>query len=183
LSQPQGPAGPDRWLPEFADIFATLHLEWAVIGGLGAVRYRSTPRDTTDLDFVINSAAATSEALEHRGYTVRIRREDDGTPYLLQGETTDGTHFDIYEAHTEFEKNALARRIANYVTAEDLIVYKLLAWRAQDRDDIAQILVAQPSLNQSYIGRWADAWDIRERWLECLSWQADNPERADGLGL
>lgn len=45
----------------------------------------------------------------------------------------------------------------------DLIVYKPLAWRPQDRDDITEVLAAGHDLNTRYVEYWAGEWDVLER--------------------
>ncbi|MCL5447099.1 MAG: hypothetical protein M1350_06835 [Actinobacteria bacterium] len=164
---------PEQWLPEFRTMLNDLNLEWAIIGGVGAKRYRLVPRHTDDLDFVANRLTELMGVLEDRGLTFRVLRERDNSPYLLQGTTPDGMHFDIYEAHTDFEKSALERRIKEYATPEDIIVYKLMAWRPQDRDDVASMLAAQPNLDHNYIEHWAQAWDVLDSWHEALEEHSD----------
>jgi hypothetical protein len=118
---------PEQWLPEIRTILNDLNLEWGIIGGVAAKRYRLVPRHTDDIDLVANRVTELMDVLEERGFTFRVLREDDGSPYLLQGVTPDGMHFDIYEAHTDFELSVLERHIENYASPEDIIVYKLLA--------------------------------------------------------
>lgn len=62
-----------------------------------------------------------------------------------------------------------------YVSVEDLIVYKLLAWRPQDRDDIAEVLAAGHELDTRYIEHWAAQWEVLDRWEEAFS--LDPPSR------
>ncbi len=42
-----------------------------------------------------------------------------------------------------------------FVTAEDLILLKLLANRPKDRVDVADILFVQVTLDEAYLRRWA----------------------------
>lgn len=160
---------PEQWLPEFKAIFNDLNLNWAVIGGEAALQYRLKLRHTVDLDFVANRVTELMDVLEERGFTFRVLTERDGSPYLLQGTTPDGMHFDIYEAHTDFESSVLERHIENYASPEDIIVYKLEAWRPQDRDDIAQILDAEHDLDYAYIEHWAQMWKTLDNWQTALA--------------
>ena len=50
------------------------------------------------------------------------------------------------------------------LTVEDVIVHKLLADRARDRDDIASILATGRSFDEDYVRRWAAVWGVGERW-------------------
>jgi hypothetical protein len=87
-----------------------------------------------------------------------------------------GCRIDILFAHTAFERSALARRKvltpfggakAHVVSAEDLIVYKLIADRPQDRADIVAVVAAQrmrgEPLDWTYIEEWCEAWGVLDR--------------------
>jgi hypothetical protein len=43
----------------------------------------------------------------------------------------------------------------SFVTAEDLILLKLLANRPKDRVDVSDILFIQATLDEAYMRRWA----------------------------
>ena len=160
---------PSQWLPKFEAIFEGLNLNWAIIGGEAALQYRLESRDTVDLDFAVNNVTELITVLEERGFTFRVLRERDDSPYLLQGTTPDGMHFDIYEAHTDFERHALERHIEHYASPEDVIVYKLMAWRPQDRDDIVHILAAETNLDYAYIEHWAQEWEVIDNWQSVMA--------------
>lgn len=142
---------------------------------MAAIGYRAVPRETVDLDFVVDRLDELPTSLGARGLRFRLLRESDGDPYLLQGETPDGMHFDIYVAGTDFERAALDRSKEHVASAEDIIVYKLLADRPHDRDDIDQILTAHPEVDRRYVASWADEWEVTERWHEALARQPAAP--------
>jgi len=55
------------------------------------------------------------------------------------------------------------------LTAEDVIVQKLIAWPARDQDDVLPILSAGHRLDTAYIDTayiegCARAWDVSYRW-------------------
>lgn len=136
---------------------------------MAAIAYRQHPRHTVDIDCVVDKVDGLVEQLRERGLDLRLRSDSDGTPYLVQGTTPDGMHFDVYVASTPFEESALERRGADgYVSVEDLIVYELLAWRPQDRDDIAEVLAAGHELDTRYVEYWAGEWDVLDRWQQAL---------------
>ena len=54
------------------------------------------------------------------------------------------------------------------LTVEDVIVHKLIAWRAKDRDDLASILAANPVRDDDYIDTWAATWEVDDRWVRAL---------------
>jgi len=92
-------------------------------------------------------------------------------------------HFDVYVAGTRFEQSVLARRNERgYVSPEDLIVYKLMAWRSQDRDDIAEVLAADLELDTGYIEHWAGQWEVLDRWQEALGTANGGQLALDGPG-
>lgn len=158
---------PERWAERLKDLFARHGAQVAVIGGLAALHYRAEPRHTVDADFLINQLGDLDAALRAEGFAINVFTEDDGSPYLVNGTSPDGMHLDIYVAQTEFEHEVLARRSEDgYASVEDLIIYKLIAWRPQDRDDIAQILANCPMLDAERVVLWAERWEVTERWSE-----------------
>ena len=98
--------------------------------------------------------------------------QSDGSPYLVNGTSPDGMHLGVYVAQTEFEHEVLSRRsVDGSASVEDPIIYKLIAWRPQDRDDIAQILATGPDLDTKHVVRWAERWEVSERWSEAVAWR------------
>ena len=53
-----------------------------------------------------------------------------------------------------------------YLSPEDVIVHKLLAYRFRDRDDIESLMKAGVALDEEYVRRWCAEWEISERWEE-----------------
>ncbi|MBI2921723.1 MAG: nucleotidyl transferase AbiEii/AbiGii toxin family protein [Planctomycetes bacterium] len=59
-------------------------------------------------------------------------------------------------------------------SAEDLVLYKLMAWRPQDRADVHRLLREIRDLRRSYVESWLDRLsadegaDLRVRWAEAL---------------
>ncbi|HET6965226.1 MAG TPA: hypothetical protein VFH58_10675 [Acidimicrobiales bacterium] len=155
---------PSDYSAEFADYLRSLGGEVALIGAMAALRYRSHPRETTDVDFLIRDMGELPARLEADGYEVKALIEPGDTdPYLLliRG---NGIRVDVMAALTEFQLSALDRAVDGTVTAEDVIVFKLLAWRPRDRADIASILAAGHSLDEEYIAHWAAEWLVTDRW-------------------
>lgn len=160
---------PSDYSAEFADYLKSLGGEVALIGALAAVRYRSQPRETTDVDFLVRSMHDLPARLEADGYEVKVVAEPgDPEPYLvfLRG---NGVRVDIMVAGTEFQRSALDRAIDGVITVEDVIVFKLLAWRARDRADIDSILSAGHDLDLGYIQHWVDEWQVTDRWSQARS--------------
>ena len=53
-----------------AEILDDLGGRWALIGALGALRYRATPRLTTDVHILADPVDGLSQAFEAAGYTI-----------------------------------------------------------------------------------------------------------------
>lgn len=136
-----------------------------VIGALAAMRFRSEPRATTDVDFLVTSLAGVADALAADGLSVREVRDDDGRPYVVFARGA-GVEIDALLVETEYQRCAHRRAVDGFLTVEDVIIHKLIAWRVRDRDDIDSILAAGHHLEVDYIEQWAVAWDVAERWAE-----------------
>ncbi len=153
---------------EFRELLTELGVEPVGIGALAALRYRADPRVTTDADFLVRSLAGVAEAARGRGLHARVVTDDDGEPYLvlIRG---DGVAVDVLLAETEYQRVAMSRALDGWLTVEDVIVHKLIAWRDKDRDDIASILSTSPVLDEAYIEHWAAEWEVGDRWAAALS--------------
>jgi hypothetical protein len=67
-------------------------------------------------------------------------------------------------AETEYQELAIDRAVAGYLSPEDVVVHKLIAWRPRDQDDVASILSTKLELDTDYITRWADEWGVGDHW-------------------
>ncbi|MCB1017710.1 MAG: hypothetical protein KDB10_21670 [Acidimicrobiales bacterium] len=156
---------PSDYSAEVAGELRRLGVDARLIGALAALRYRRTPRVTTDVDFLARSLDGLAEALRADGYEVRAELDEAGEPYALfvRGR---GRRFDVLLAETEYQRTALDRATTDAITVEDVIIHKLLAWRSRDIDDITDILTTDPALDEGYIDHWAHEWDVADRWAE-----------------
>lgn len=148
-----------------AEILGRLGGRWALIGALAAMRYRATPRLTTDADFLADDVPGLADAFRERGYDVDVLGEAGEPPHLLvvRGH---GDQIDILLPVVEYQSVALERAVDHVLTVEDVLVHKLIAWRPRDRNDIASILSTNPDLDDDYIRHWAEVWDVSERWRQ-----------------
>lgn len=157
---------PSDYSAEFTEYLRSLGAEPALIGALAALRYRSTPRQTTDVDFLVRELRDLPDRLRADGYEVKVIGEPgDAEPCLLlvRGK---GVRVDIMSAQTDLQRSVLDRTVDGTITVEDVIVLKLLAWRPRDRADIESILAARPILDDAYIEHWAREWEVEDRWVE-----------------
>jgi hypothetical protein len=51
---------------------------------------------------------------------------------------------------------------------EDVIIHKLIAWRAREVNDIDSILMSSTRLDDGYIRTVAREWEVEDRWDESL---------------
>lgn len=126
-----------------------------IIGGI-AVIARGVPRQTVDIDMALWGEALDLQALltslAAHGLVARIRDAADFARehqvLLLRHEPT-GIPVDLSLAWLPFERVALERAqmvdfggvAVRVATAEDLVIYKAVAWRERDRTDIERLLV------------------------------------------
>ena len=155
---------PRDYSTEFAEYLRSLGWEPVLIGALAAIEYRVSDRQTTDVDFLVSRLGGLRPLLEADGYEVREMAEAGSSePYLLfvRGH---GVRVDLMAAGTPFQVSVIERAIEGTASVEDVIVFKLLGWRARDRDDVSEILAGKPRLNEHYITEWAEEWGVLERW-------------------
>ncbi len=165
---------PQKNVATFKAMFEGSNIDWAVIGGIAAICRGTDKRETVDADFVVSELGNLEEQLTLLGPKwFKVTREPDGTPYLIQGETGDGMHFDIYVQGIDFELEVLATKDDNHIaSAEAIIVYKLMAMRPQDISDIESILKAHPNfegLDIEFINKWAAECSVSEQWAEFVN--------------
>jgi hypothetical protein len=126
-----------------------------IIGGI-AVIARGVPRQTVDVDATLWGAEVVLEELIEILASHRIvPRIPDALAFarrrqvLLLRHEPSGTPIEISLAWLPFEREALGKATrlafagieAPMATAEDLVIYKALAWRDRDRSDIERLIV------------------------------------------
>lgn len=155
-----------------------------IIGGI-AVIARGVPRQTVDIDATIWAEGLDVETLLPTLAAERILpRTADAVAFarerhvlLLRHEPT-GTPLELILAYLPFERTALERAdLVDFggvrvpaATAEDLIIYKAVAWRDRDRSDVERLLVLH--------GRSIDLERVR-RLVREFAMALDEPERID----
>ena len=157
---------PSAYFDRFRDELIRLGANPVGIGAFAALLYRAEPRATTDVDFLVTSLRGVADEFRRQGYTVReICEADEASPYVvfIRG---DGVKVDALLVETEYHAVAHGRAVNGMLTVEDVLIHKLIAWRAKDQDDIASILSTRPILDIEYIDRWADEWQVGDRWAE-----------------
>jgi hypothetical protein len=151
-----------------------LSIRWVLIGALAANRYRDTPRSTQDIDLLLEpprvGPAALETALRAAGW--EVRRADPAGELIRIRHPTHGVA-DLIVAGTAYQMDAIENSRLETIeggvrirllAAEDVIVHKLIAARAQDLADVEAILAARPTLDHAYIERWAAFWEREDVW-------------------
>jgi hypothetical protein len=153
-----------------------------IIGGMALIA-RGVPRQTVDIDAAIWAEGLDLEqlvrVLAHHAIVPRI---PDATAFARERQTLllrhdpSRTPLEIILAWLPFERDALARAtpvafgavVLPVATAEDLVVFKAVAWRDRDRADIERLLTLHGrSMNLSrvrgLVRQFAEALDEPER--------------------
>lgn len=162
-------------------VLEKLGITYAVMGGL-AVRLYGLPRATFDVDFTVSVARERLPQMfdlaEEVGFTVPAAQRSGWIDTVrglsvvkLQWSAEDrAVDVDIFLAETRFQQRLLARRIrylvdgweAWFVTAEDLILLKLIAARPKDLADIADVFFVQGQLDEAYLKARANELGLRD---------------------
>ena len=172
-------------LKYFSELFAAHHVRWAVIGALAANAYRSQTRTTTDLDLLAvlseDGYESMRSALERDGWQVRpTGGESLAFPDIIRLRHDSYFPTDVLLAKIPYQVIAVERaRLLDpialgfalpYLSPEDVVIHKLLAYRFRDRDDLESLAKAGVALDEEYIEYWCRQWEISDRWREfCAS--------------
>ncbi len=151
---------------ELADLLEALHVPYA-IGGALALGHHTAPRGTKDVDLNVFLAAdevrPVLEALEQAGYELdpelaeqQARERGDLTAYR------DDIRVDVFVDSIPLHADARVRRVsvpmlgrpAWVLSAEDLVLFKMLFDRGKDWVDVEHVLAARHGeLDAEYVRR------------------------------
>ena len=128
------------------------------------------------MDLLLSNSGTGLDALESTlaasGWSVR---RADPTGDLLRARHAEYGPVDLLIAGTRYQREALRRARGDVesvpeagdvpvLTVEDVIVHKLIAGRYRDLADIEEILESKPTLQEAYIERWAEFWEVLDCW-------------------
>lgn len=143
-----------------ADALAALPARGMVIGGIAAIA-RGVPRATRDVDLTVEGGKLELSALiEHLAPHELTPRIKDAIKFatenqvLLLRHAPTGVDVDLSIAWLPFELHALARAdsievggiTVRVATAEDLVIYKAIAFRPQDQQDSERAMTLHDSV-------------------------------------
>jgi hypothetical protein len=153
---------------EIHGFFAGLDVKYAIIGGM-AVQYWGESRFTQDIDLTVSAPLDDLEGFIQRILDRFAPRIDDALDFASQNrvvlvKATNGYPIDIALGLPGYEDEVLRRaveyaiapgKVVSICSAEDLIIHKVVAGRAQDIRDIEGIVYRQlDRLDEEYIQRW-----------------------------
>jgi hypothetical protein len=160
----------DDALATVARLFERAKIPYVVIGG-HAVNVWLEPRFTADVDVTVQASTGDTDRLKRilafEGYTVAREHGADlpSGPDFVRFRSRDGlVTLEVQAAKTEFQREAVRRALVvddslRVATAEDLIVFKLIANRPKDRLDLHG-LIRLPHLDWPHVERWAGEWGV-----------------------
>lgn len=175
----------ERALHDLTKALDASGVAWMVIGGI-AVAARGVRRFTADIDAAVRADGVEIDQLVAALAKRKIKpRIEDAAQFareslvLLMRHTPSGVDLDIALAWTEFEHEAISSATrtefgsveAPMARPEDLVVFKSIAGRGKDLDDIVSLLTLYPKLDLVHARR-------RVRELAAL---ADAPELSKNL--
>jgi len=173
---------------DFIRLFDSRGVKYAILGGLAA-RVLGVPRPTYDVDFTIgvsrSDLPSLFDAAEELGYTVpaayRAGWIDSvgGIPFVKFGVAIADrcVDIDVFLAESTYLQTVLTRRQrevveddeeAWIVTAEDLIILKVLSGRPRDAIDVQDVLFIQGDLDRDYMRHWAEKLGVLTNLAEAL---------------
>lgn len=162
-------------------------LDLVFMGGI-AVSAWGIPRATYDVDLLLDvgmdGVKKFLKVMAREGLTGETKKAIHtikGLSYMTLTEVEikrHKMHVDVFLAKGEFAHSVLARkrivRIGTLaiplISPEDLIIYKLIARRERNLEDIQDILAAQKKkLDIAYIGEWAEKTGVAAFWKDELN--------------
>ncbi len=160
-------------------------LSYALMGGV-ATQALAIPTATFDVDMTIQeeSVSGALAALASAGFEIpeehrkgfRDTLEGMGKVRVIWPEPERPVEVDIFIVTTPFQRASFERRQRAALTGrsvwvftpEDIVLYKLLAWRPKDRGSVQDLLIANPQVDLDYLRAWAGRLRVAERLEEAL---------------
>jgi hypothetical protein len=172
---------------DFVQALEALEVPYAIMGGF-AVRVYGIPRSTQDIDITVlcddDALRALIALIEDRGYTVddiykRGWKDSVAGMPLVKIKRYLGSHpidVDLFLCQSSFQHSVINRRRRDIaedreywlVSPEDLLLLKLVASRARDYLDAADILFTQGQLDEDYMRRWANELGVLDKLEQVL---------------
>lgn len=163
----------------FSRLLSERKARWVIAGALAANAYRLEARTTSDVDLVIEidepDYTDLVRRLQQDGWTVRpAGGERLAFPDIARLRHPSLMPADLLLAKTPYQSTAIRRaalvdvlssgELLPCLSPEDVVVHKLLASRHRDLDDLESLAKAGVALDEDYVRRWCEEWQILDRW-------------------
>jgi predicted nucleotidyltransferase len=157
-----------KLIEKIAKEFEKHKIDYMIIGGQAVLIY-GEPRLTKDIDITIGANIDKYWDILNivQNLNLKILPKE---PYKFVKDTMvlplldekTGFRIDLIFSSTEYEKEALKRvnkikigdTYVNYVSVEDLIIYKIISGRERDLEDLKTILIKNKKIDEKYILKW-----------------------------
>ncbi len=145
-----------------------LSIPYMIIGGQAVLLY-GEPRFTRDIDITlgidIDELQKMKQLIQQLSLKPLVQNLDEfvaKTRALPVLEENTGLRVDFVFSFIAFERQAINRatkikignHIVKYASVEDLIVYKVVAGRPVDLDDVKNVIRKNPDLDEAYVKQW-----------------------------
>ncbi len=178
----------EQLLRDFVRLCESSDIPYAIVGGW-AVRAYGIPRPTYDVDVTISiereDLSNFFDSIDALGYDVDDVYRNGwtgsvaGMPLVKAKTFVDGRTLtgDIFLAENKFQLSMMSRRrlanvdnlTAQVISAEDLILMKLVADRPRDRADVFDIFFMLGQLDEDYLRHWAERLGVSDKLERALS--------------
>jgi predicted nucleotidyltransferase len=162
------------------------NIDFIIIGGQAVLLY-GEPRLTNDIDIILgkdtDSLSLILDVCKKLGFDLLVKNNPADfvreTMVLPCVDKKTGIRIDFIFSFTDFEKKAIerARKIkvldteVPYAGIEDLIVFKIVAGRERDLEDVRIIMLKNPGINKEAIERELKNFDAMTGMTSLKNWR------------
>jgi len=157
-------------------------IPYMIIGGQ-AVLLHGEPRFTEDIDVTLgvapDSLGSVLKLVRHWNWRISVEPVEEfvrRTMILPCVEPQSGIRVDFVFSFSPYERQAIERALnvelgrakVKFVTAEDLVIHKIVAGRPRDLEDIRGVMLKHAKLDRGYVERWLMEFErsLNEPYLE-----------------
>ena len=165
---------------QFAELLARVGREltaekipYMVFGGQAVLVY-GEPRFTQDIDITLgidpSSAAPLLTLVTRLGMEILVDNPEEflrQTFVLPVRDAVTGIRLDLVFSLSEFEQDAIKRAneftfggvAVKFVTLDDLLIFKIIAGRLRDLEDVKGIVLKNPYYDREHVLHWLQSYD------------------------
>ncbi|MHB8732544.1 MAG: HepT-like ribonuclease domain-containing protein [bacterium] len=149
---------PERWQDRIDDILIAISKIQRYVAGSSFETFKT---DEKTVDAVVRNLSIIGEAARHVPPEVQARAPT--IPWAeMRGIVETGHRVDFILSFSAYQQEAFARTrnivinnvAVTYASAEDVIVYKMIAGRPRDLEDVTSIVAKIQALDTDYLTRW-----------------------------